>query len=282
MEEQREAIEKSGLHGLIFVPMILFPKAKINLGLHVVSKREDGFHNIESVFYPIDLTDILEVIPSSGQGIDLEISGMIPDGSPDTNLVSKAYRAVAAIHRIPGVKVHLHKHIPMGAGLGGGSSDAAGMVKALNILFELGMSDSDMRLIVSNLGSDCAFFVASQPAFANGRGEVLEPIVLDLSEYEIGLIHPPVHVNTKDAYAGIVPRLSTFHLKELSTLSISEWKNRVKNDFEESVFKKFPIIAEAKQYLYDNGATYASMSGSGSTCFGLFEKRVEAPGIRWV
>jgi 4-diphosphocytidyl-2-C-methyl-D-erythritol kinase len=255
--------------------MILFPKAKINLGLHVVSKREDGFHSIESVFYPIDLTDILEVIPSANPGIDLEISGMIPDGDPDTNLVSKAYYAVEAIHRIPGVKVHLHKHIPMGAGLGGGSSDAASMVKALNILFNLKMSDNDMRHIVASLGSDCAFFVASQAAFASGRGEILEPISLDLSDYEIGLIHPNVHVSTKEAYAGIVPKSASIHLKTLSELPVREWRDKVKNDFEETVFRKFPVVAEAKQRLYDLGAIYAGMSGSGSTCFGLFEREAE-------
>jgi 4-diphosphocytidyl-2-C-methyl-D-erythritol kinase len=262
--------------------MILFPKAKINLGLQVVSKRDDGFHNIESVFYPIDLTDILEVVPSSNEGIELQISGLLPDGDVSDNLVSKAYRAVASQREIPGVKVHLHKHIPMGAGLGGGSSDAASMVKTLNLLFDLNMSDSLMRDIVSPLGSDCAFFIESIPAFASGRGEVLEPLNLDLSNYHIGLIHPQVHVSTKDAYAGISVKPTVFDLKKLAQLPIDQWKDHVKNDFEDSVFKKYPTIEKAKKHLYDLGAVYASMSGSGSTCFGLFEKQFDDSEIHWV
>ncbi len=262
--------------------MILFPKAKINLGLQVVSKRDDGFHNIESVFYPIDFTDILEVVPSSKDGIELQISGILPDGDVSDNLVSKAYRAVASQREIPGVKVHLHKHIPMGAGLGGGSSDAASMVKALNLLFDLNMSDSMMRDIVAPLGSDCAFFVGSSAAFASGRGEVLEPLSVDLSNYHIGLIHPQVHVSTKDAYADISVKPAVFDLKKLAQLPIGEWKDKVKNDFEDSVFKKYPLIEKAKEYLYNQGALYASMSGSGSTCFGLFEQKIEDSEIHWV
>jgi len=262
--------------------MILFPKAKINLGLNVISKREDGFHNIESIFYPISLHDVLEVIPSDTAGIDISITGIIPDGEPSENLVVKGYKEVAKKFTIPGVKVHLHKNIPMGAGLGGGSSDAAEMVKMLNLLFNLSMSTGDMKTIVSNLGSDCAFFIEGLPSLATGKGELLERNDLDLSSYHIGIVYPNVHVNTREAYSGIIPASPVGPLQDIVKQNISFWKEYLMNDFELTVFSKYPQISEAKTYLYDSGALYASMSGSGSCCYGIFKDKIQAESIFWV
>ncbi|MBI1288378.1 MAG: 4-(cytidine 5'-diphospho)-2-C-methyl-D-erythritol kinase [Flavobacteriales bacterium] len=255
--------------------MIGYPNAKINLGLNVVRKRSDGFHDIESVFYPIPWYDILEIVPESkGSGrVTFTSSGIdIPsDGKP--NLCERVYQLMHDEFDLFSVKMHLHKIVPIGAGLGGGSADAAFAAAMLNDMFDLGLSEERLEAIVSQVGSDCPFFIRNKPAYVTGRGEVLEPFDLDLSGYWIILVNPNIHIGTKEAYAGITPSEPEFSLKELLSKDVSEWKNGVKNDFEASIFPNHPAIEKLKEQLYALGADYASMTGSGSTVFGLFEKQ---------
>jgi 4-diphosphocytidyl-2-C-methyl-D-erythritol kinase len=258
--------------------MITFPNAKINIGLNIVEKRSDGFHNIESVFYPLQLCDALELVhdPSIEGNIAFTISGIAIPGSTSENLCVKAYELISKDYPLPKVKVHLHKHIPIGAGLGGGSSDAAFFIKMLNEKFELGLAWGEMHHYAKQLGSDCSFFVSNRPAFAEGKGDELESIRLDLSGYHIVLVYPPVHINTATAYAGVVPKKPENSLEDLiQSLPVEEWKGKIHNDFEDSVFQKFPQIAEIKNKLYSSGAIYASMSGSGSSVYGIFKEKLE-------
>jgi 4-diphosphocytidyl-2-C-methyl-D-erythritol kinase len=269
----------SDLINPIFADMIIFPNAKINLGLRIVEKRPDGFHDLESVFYPAGLCDALEVVESEKEGkggISLTVSGLTVPGSVNENICVKAYELLRKDHFIPSIKVHLHKVIPTGAGLGGGSSDAVAFIKLLDKKFELNLSWGEMHHYAKQLGSDCSFFVGNQPSFAIGKGDDVEKINLDLSGYFLVIIHPGVHVSTAEAFAGIVPAKPDRILKEdILKVPVKEWKNVLKNDFEVTIFKKYPAVAEIKEKLYAQGAIYASMSGSGSAVFGLFENEVD-------
>lgn len=252
--------------------MILFPPAKINLGLNVLRKRPDGFHDIETVFYPIPLKDALEIVPSAGTVNSFNAYGLDIPGDPAENLCLKAVELIRDEFQTPPVDIFLYKAIPTGAGLGGGSSDAAATLNILNNLFALHLSDFELKKFAAKLGSDCSFFVRLVPAFASGRGEVLCEIQLNLNAYSLVLVLPGIHVPTAAAYRAITPKVPEWRLDKLADLPLQDWKNLVVNDFEESVFKQFPVLAEIRQKLYDAGAIYASMSGSGSSVYGLFPK----------
>lgn len=258
--------------------MITFPNAKINLGLNVIEKRPDGYHNLETVFYPINLQDALEVTRREKGGCEytLRVSGTPIDGEPDSNLVVKAYKLLKEHYpAMQPVDIHMYKHIPVGAGLGGGSSDAAYMIKLLNDKFSLGMTTEQMEEYAARLGADCAFFVRNRPVFATGIGNVFEPVEVSLRGYYIVLVKPDIFVSTRDAYAEIKPARPAVSLKEMVDLPVAAWKDCMKNDFEEPVFRKYPEIAAIKDKLYDLGAVYASMSGSGSSVYGIFDEPVE-------
>ena len=257
--------------------MITYPNAKINLGLNIVEKRPDGYHNLETVFYPINLQDALEVNVQEGEDeFSLKVSGVPIEGEPENNLVVKAYRLLKKDYPdIPAIDIHMYKHIPTGAGLGGGSSDAAFMIKLLNEKFRLNLSIEKMEEYAAILGADCAFFIQNKPVFATGIGNIFEPIQLSLKGYYLVLVKPDIFVSTKDAFAHITPMKPTQSLKEIIRMPVETWRATMKNDFEESVFQKFPEIAAIKDKLYDLGAIYASMSGSGSSGFGIFREQVE-------
>lgn len=258
--------------------MITFPNAKINLGLNIIEKRPDGYHNLETIFYPINLQDALEVTrrENNDKEYTLHISGSPLEGEPEDNLVVKAYKLLKKDY--PGllpVDIHIYKHIPAGAGLGGGSSDAACMIKLLNDKFSLGLSTERMEEYAVKLGADCAFFIRNKPVFATGIGNLFEPVELSLKGYHIILIKPDIFVSTRDAFAEIKPVRPAVSLKEIVKQPMETWKHSMKNDFEDSVFKKFPEIAAIKDELYDLGAVYAAMSGSGSSVYGIFKAPIE-------
>ena len=258
--------------------MITFPNAKINLGLNIVEKRPDGYHNLETIFYPINLQDALEVTrrENNDKEYTLHISGSPLECEPEDNLVVKAYKLLKKDY--PGllpVDIHMYKHIPAGAGLGGGSSDAACMIKLLNDKFSLGLSTERMEEYAVKLGADCAFFIRNKPVFATGIGNLFEPVELSLKGYHIILIKPDIFVSTRDAFAEIKPVRPAVSLKEIVKQPMETWKHSMKNDFEDSVFKKFPEIAAIKDELYDLGAVYAAMSGSGSSVYGIFKAPIE-------
>ena len=284
--------------------MLVFPNAKINLGLYVTGNRPDGYHDVETVFYPLPLCDVLEVVPRRGmtassgganlltgaaapdveRGFVLDtpdcrmaLSGIPVEGDPETNLCVRAYRMLAGEFRLPPVDIALHKQIPSGAGLGGGSSDGAYMLTVLNRLFGLCLDGPRLAAYASRLGSDCAFFLRNSPAVGTGRGEVLTPVDVSLSGYYLVLLTPDVHVRTADAYRQVVLRRPEPSLETVMTRPPESWPEVLCNDFESSVFRQFPLIATLKQRLYQAGACYASMSGSGSSVFGLFRHPV-APG----
>lgn len=258
--------------------MITFPNAKINLGLNIVEKRPDGYHNLETIFYPINLQDALEVTrrENNDKEYTLHISGSSLEGEPEDNLVVKAYKLLKKDY--PGllpVDIHMYKHIPAGAGLGGGSSDATCMIKLLNDKFSLGLSTERMEEYAVKLGADCSFFIRNKPVFATGIGNLFEPVELSLKGYHIILIKPDIFVSTRDAFAEIKPVRPAVSLKEIVKQPMETWKHSMKNDFEDSVFKKFPEIAAIKDELYDLGAVYAAMSGSGSSVYGIFKAPIE-------
>jgi 4-diphosphocytidyl-2-C-methyl-D-erythritol kinase len=257
--------------------MVSFPPCKINLGLHVTRKREDGYHELETCFYPVPWTDILEVIKSDV--FSFTSSGTPIPGDPNQNLCIKAYDLMKAAYDLPPVRIHLHKIIPTGAGLGGGSSDAAHTLRLLADLFELDIPSDRLMEFAARLGSDCAFFVQDEPRLGIGRGEILTPISVSLRGKYIVLVKPDIHVSTADAYAGIQPAPAVKPLSEILAQRPGTWKEHLKNDFEKSVFKRFPAIEPIKIRLYNEGAVYASMSGSGSTVFGLFEQEVSLQNI---
>lgn len=249
--------------------MIVFPNAKINIGLNITEKRPDGYHNLETVFYPVKINDALEAIIAPQ--LNFSSSGISMPGDGANNLCIKAYELVKLDHDLPVLDIHLYKNIPIGAGLGGGSADAAFFIKLLNQQFGLNLSVEAMQNYARQLGADCAFFIENKPVYAFEKGDQFEPIELDLSKYVIVLVMPPVHVSTADAYSGVKPEFATESLKDLIKLPVAEWKGRIKNDFEKSVIAKYPLIGEMKQALYEAGALYASMSGSGASVFGVFE-----------
>ena len=257
--------------------MITYPNAKINLGLNIVEKRPDGYHNLETVFYPINLQDALEVnLLEEEKEFSLKVSGVPIEGEPENNLVVKAYRLLKKDYpEMPAIDIHMYKHIPTGAGLGGGSADAAFMIKLLNDKFKLNLSIEKMEEYAAILGADCAFFIQNKPVFATGIGNIFEPIQLSLKGYYLVLVKPDIFVSTKDAFAHIIPTQPTQSLKEIIRMPVETWRATMKNDFEDSVFQKFPEIAAIKDKLYDLGAVYASMSGSGSSVYGIFREQVE-------
>ncbi len=260
--------------------MIAFPNAKINLGLYITGKRPDGYHNLETVFYPVPLTDALEITVASGSDISLHISGIEVAGSPDDNLVVKAYRLLQREFSLPPVDIYLHKHIPSGAGLGGGSADAAFMLKMLNERFTLGLTDEQLETYAAMLGADCAFFVRNTPTFAEGIGNIFSPVDISLKGYRICIVKPEVFVSTRDAFARIRPHRPEVSLREVIARPVSQWRDALVNDFEESVFPQFPVIGEIKEEMYRQGAVYASMSGSGSSVFGLFRAEDACPDFK--
>jgi 4-diphosphocytidyl-2-C-methyl-D-erythritol kinase len=253
--------------------MIRFPNAKINLGLQIVEKRADGYHNIETVFYPVNWCDALELIESKNApgNCSLKTSGLPIDGNPADNLLLKAYTLLNKKKKLPAVDLRLHKEIPMGAGLGGGSADAAFLLQLLNDYFSIGLSATELEKEAAQLGSDCAFFVTNQPVYAHCRGDQFERINCSLKGYEIVIVYPNIHSNTRLAYSRVVPKQGKVNLKKfIEEAPLSEWKGQLVNDFESSVFYHYPEIAGIKDQLYDSGAVYASLSGSGSAVFGIF------------
>ncbi len=251
--------------------MITFPNAKINLGLNIVAKRPDNYHNLETVFYPIPLQDALEVVDLSGEAKSrLHISGLQIDGDPDKNLIIKAYNLLRENFELPAVDIYLHKVIPFGAGLGGGSSDAAFMLSLLRDKYKLPLTDEDLLSLAARLGADCPFFLLNKPVLATGIGNEFSPISLSLKNYDLLLVKPDIAVPTAEAYSLVKPAYPEIPLSEVVKMPVEEWKNYMKNDFEPSVFARHPEIAQIKHRLYEAGALYASMSGSGSSLYGVF------------
>lgn len=259
--------------------MITFPNAKINLGLNIVEKRLDGYHNLETVFYPVPIEDALEVnIRNEGNGkLRLHQAGLEIEGEAENNLVVKAYRLLDEKFNLPPVDIHLYKRIPSGAGLGGGSSDAAYMLKLLNEKFDLKLADETLEEYAARLGADCAFFIRNAATYAEGIGNIFSPISLSLKGYQIVLIKPDIFVSTREAFAQIKPHRQQIPLKEVIKQPIEDWREFMVNDFEESVFPQFPAIKEIKEELYRQGAIYAAMTGSGSSVFGLFQPKAVLP-----
>ena len=263
--------------------MITFPNIKINLGLSITEKRPDGYHNLETVFYPVALEDALEIRtnPEAQQKFTLHQHGMEIAGNPENNLVVKAYLLLDKEFHLPPVEIHLYKHIPSGAGLGGGSSDAAFMLKLLNEHYNLQLSDKQLEDYAATLGADCAFFIKNTPTYAEGIGNIFSPIELSLKGYRIMIVKPDVFVSTREAFANIRPHRPEYPVREVIRRPVAEWKDTLINDFEASVFPQYPVIGEVKEELYHQGAIYASMSGSGSSVFGLFAAGTTLPEIDW-
>ena len=243
--------------------MITFPNAKINLGLNVVEKRADGYHNIETVFYPINLQDALEVnrLENRSEPFRLCVKGTLLDGAPEDNLVVKAYLLLREKYQLPPVDIHLYKHIPTGAGLGGGSADGAFMIKLLNEKFQIGLTVQEMEEYAARIGADC--------------GNIFEPVTCTLADYRLVLVKPQNAISTSEAYSRIKPHYPEKSVKEIIRQPVETWKDELKNDFEESVFALYPEIAAIKDKMYDLGAVYASMTGSGSAVYGIFRERIE-------
>ncbi len=250
--------------------MILFPPAKINLGLNVFGKRSDGYHEIETCMYPIQWTDVLEVLPRDQ--FEFVQTGIPVDCSPENNLCVKAFRLMQKHFSVPNVFIHLRKNIPMGAGLGGGSSDAAYVLRGINELFSLEVGKEELNILAAELGSDCPFFINDKAQIATGRGEVMMDIKLDLSDFFVKVVHPSLHVGTKEAYEGVRFSEQEIRLSGLLRQPIESWKHTLENSFESSVLTKNTLIADLKDKMYADGAIFAAMSGSGSSVFGIFSE----------
>jgi 4-diphosphocytidyl-2-C-methyl-D-erythritol kinase len=269
--------------------VIIFPNCKINLGLQIIRKRSDGYHDLQTVFFPIKIYDALEVIQKPGESVK-KIEGKLGSGTvgewlqfkctgldvgsdPVTNLCVKAFHLLKKdFPQIPSSQMHLHKTIPVGAGLGGGSADGAFTLQLINQEFGLGISREMLLDYALQLGSDCPFFIINKPCYATGRGEFLEPLALDLSSYQFIIVHPGIHINTSQVFSEITPTGTTKSIKEIIKQPIETWRNELKNDFEEPVFKNYPEVKKIKNELYQSGSIYAAMSGSGSAVYGIFEK----------
>ena len=262
--------------------MITFPVAKINLGLNVVEKRADGYHNLQTVFYPVPIMDALEIVPMSDGfpsdvDCDLKVTNITIEGDEQRNLVVRAYHLLKADYpELPRVHAHLWKGIPTQAGMGGGSSDCGYMIRLLNETFDMGLSSEQMQQYAARLGADCAFFIESRACYAEGIGERLQPIDLDLSGWHIGVVRPDIPVPTKEAFSRIHPHYPALNCRDVVKQPVETWRDRLTNDFEESVFALHPEIGAVKEQLYKMGATYAAMSGSGSALFGLFKDEPDA------
>ncbi|MXV13828.1 4-(cytidine 5'-diphospho)-2-C-methyl-D-erythritol kinase [Hufsiella ginkgonis] len=251
--------------------MLSFPNAKINIGLNITGRRADGYHNLETVFYPVRIHDVLEVVPSAE--LQFSASGIGIPGRTEDNLCLKAYALMAKDHALPPVHLHLHKHIPIGAGLGGGSADAGFFIRLINDRFTLGLSNPDMESYARKLGADCAFFIRNEPVFATGIGDEFHPLILDLAAYHLVLVMPRVHISTAEAYRGVKPAAPRKSLRESVLRPVEEWRSLITNDFEQTIFKNHPAVRGVKAALYEAGAIYASMSGSGSSVYGIFDKQ---------
>lgn len=257
--------------------MIKFPNCKINLGLSITEKRSDGFHNIESVLYPVNHCEALEVIESTKGQFSFTQSGIKIPGNPENNLLIKTYQILKEAYQLPEVHIHLHKTIPMGAGLGGGSSDAAFMILLLNDLFKLNLTQKAMEEFARQIGSDCAFFISNKPAFAFEKGDHFKPFSIDLRGYYLTIVKPEIHISTPDAYSWVKPMKKEKPLMELINQPIHTWKVSLTNDFEKEICIRYPEIESIKNKLYNSGALYASMSGSGSAVFAISEKELNLP-----
>lgn len=254
--------------------MIAFPNAKINIGLFITAKRSDGYHHLETIFYPVDKHDALEIVPSQNAKTSMSISGLKIEGEAKNNLVWKAYELLQNDYpdKISPIDIFLHKAIPMGGGMGGGSADAACMLKLMNDFFDLKIGQDKLLAYALLLGSDCPFFIINKPCYATGRGEMLQAISLDLAAYQIKIVNSNIHISTANAFKLLTPKPATFDLKKINTIPLSAWRNIIVNDFEESVFNIYPELKKIKDDLYESGALYASMSGSGSSVYGIFKK----------
>jgi 4-diphosphocytidyl-2-C-methyl-D-erythritol kinase len=257
--------------------LVVFPNCKINMGLNILSKRPDGFHNIESCFYPVSWADVLEIIPADTFAFNS--SGINIPGEAAGNLCIKAYQYLQKDFNLPPVSIHLHKVIPIGAGLGGGSADGAFTIKLLNQVFELNLTSAQMQDYARRLGSDCAFFIKNTPVFCYGKGDQFRDIQINVSSYYIILVNPQIHVGTAEAYSGVAPQMPDSKIEDILKLPVGLWKEHLRNDFEKSIFPRYPAIAAIKEALYAQGAIYASMSGSGSTVYGIFEKEADIKGL---
>jgi 4-diphosphocytidyl-2-C-methyl-D-erythritol kinase len=249
--------------------MVSFPNAKINIGLNIIQKRSDGFHDIESCFLPVSCCDVLELLPASNT--NFKTTGITIPGDSTNNLCLKAFELLKADFDIPNYAIHLHKAVPIGAGMGGGSADGAFVLKMINELAALQLTTSQLEIYARKMGSDCAFFIDNKPKYCFGKGDEFEEIDLNISGKYIVLVNPNIHISTAEAYAGVIPQKSDECLKNLLKLPIYDWKNNVKNDFEANLFPKYPILKKIKQDLYNLGANYASLTGSGSTLYGIFD-----------
>ncbi|MCD4682037.1 MAG: 4-(cytidine 5'-diphospho)-2-C-methyl-D-erythritol kinase [Bacteroidales bacterium] len=258
--------------------MICFPNCKINLGLSVTEKRPDGFHNVETIMFPLPMFDVLEIIMSSENKTSFTTTGLNIGKDWENNLVYKAYKLLEQDFDLNNVNIHLHKVVPSGAGLGGGSSDAAYTIKLLNDLFNLKLSIDQMQNYAAMLGSDCAFFIKNKPVFAFGKGDRFKNIDIDLSGYHFVVVKPNIHIATPEAYSWITPKIKKTSLKEIIHLPVGNWKDILINDFEKKVFKRHPEIKEIRDELYEHGAVYASMTGSGAAVYGIFEDQVKMKG----
>jgi 4-diphosphocytidyl-2-C-methyl-D-erythritol kinase len=255
--------------------MISFPNCKINLGLNITERRSDGFHNLETMFYPLNLSDVLEIIKSPDGVFSFQTGGIKIPGKNEDNLCRKAYEMLCKDFQISPVKIYLYKKIPIGAGLGGGSSDAAHSILLLNKLFDLKLSAEKMEDYARSLGSDCAFFIRNKPVFAWDKGDKFSKINISLKNYFYAIVKPEIHINTANAYSGITPNPNNKPLIKITKSPIEKWKNELTNDFEKPIFKQFPEIENIKSKLYEKGAVYSAMSGSGSAVYGIFENKPE-------
>ncbi|MDY6326702.1 MAG: 4-(cytidine 5'-diphospho)-2-C-methyl-D-erythritol kinase [Bacteroidales bacterium] len=244
--------------------------AKVNIGLQIVEKRPDGYHNLQTIFYPTDFFHDLMTVRRVAGDFTLNVDSTEDIGDVESNLCTKAFRLLQKDFGISGVEISLRKGIPSGAGLGGGSADAAATLRLLDDLFCLSIPMNRMQEYALQLGSDVPFFILNEPVYATGRGEIMTPVSLDLSAYKLKIVKPEISISTREAYGGVTPKLPSISLVEAVKRPVEKWKNLIVNDFEERLFEKYPLLAETKQKLYDEGAVYASMSGSGSACFGLF------------
>ncbi|WP_312192059.1 4-(cytidine 5'-diphospho)-2-C-methyl-D-erythritol kinase [Sphingobacterium sp.] len=259
--------------------MILFANAKINIGLQVISRRIDGYHELNSVFYPLPIYDIIELLEAKSNEPTLHIQGEHIPGSNMDNLCLKAYALLKEDYDIPAVSIDLIKQIPIGAGLGGGSADASYVLKGLNELFQLELTQVQLKGYAARLGADCPFFIANDPVFATGIGTDFKKLSLNLSAYHLVVIMPNIHISTAEAYAAVKPRIPEVNLEEAIRLPVQEWKFHIRNDFEDGIFEAYPLLKEIKEALYQKGAIYASMSGSGAAIYGIFWEKTDVSGL---
>jgi 4-diphosphocytidyl-2-C-methyl-D-erythritol kinase len=257
--------------------MVVFPIAKINIGLRVTSKRQDGFHNIETIFYPVSLCDALEFVVSDKpeKKDTLAVTGISIGNPPGDNILIKTIALLRKKADFPFLKIHLHKVIPVGAGLGGGSSDAACLMKSVSRHFGINLDNQSLKTTALELGSDCPFFIDGKPALASGRGEIMTPVELNLAGFYMVILNPGVGINTAEAYKNCKPEIPSSSLNELFKLPVFEWKNAIVNDFEEFAFSQHPVIRELKEELYRANAIFSLMSGSGSSVYGIFKNKPE-------